>query len=37
MLVVNKYFDCKINGIIVKPDKKHISIEQVLKNNKKIK
>ena len=36
-ILFNKYFDCRFNGIEVKADKKHISIDKVLKERKEMK
>ena len=36
-ILFNKYFDCRFNGIEVKADKEHISIDKILKERKEMK
>ncbi len=33
-ILFNKYFNCRFNGVEVKADKEHISIDKILKERK---
>lgn len=35
-ILFNKYFDCRFNGIEVKADKEHISLDKILKERKRV-